>query len=208
LTGYVPSWASVIYGVLGAGFANYGTKVKFLLRIDDALDIFAVHGIGGLVGNILTAFFASKSIAHLDGVTSIKGGWLDHNWIQLGYQVADSVSGGCYSFAGTTLVLFLLNRIPGMHLRATEEAEVLGIDDAEIGEFAYDYVELTRDVMNDAEGGEAGSMFSGTHGERMELQSRVGFNTHVLAGGTGREKKEWHDEIPLAERVYSGHAVP
>lgn len=208
LLGYVPVWASVIYGVLGAGFANYGTKVKFLLRIDDALDIFAVHGIGGLVGNILTAFFASKSIAHLDGLTIIKGGWVDHNWIQLGYQVADSVSGGCYSFVGTTLILFLLNKIPGMHLRATEEAEILGIDDAEIGEFAYDYVELTREVLNDAEGEEAGSMFSGVHGERMELQTRVGLHTHVLAGGTGREKKDWPDGVPLAERVYSGHAVP
>ena len=41
-----------------------------------------------------------------------------------------------------------MNLIPGLKLRASEEAEVLGMDDAEIGEFAYDYVELTRDVLN------------------------------------------------------------
>ena len=41
-----------------------------------------------------------------------------------------------------------MNLIPGLRLRASEEAEVLGMDDAEIGEFAYDYVELTRDVLN------------------------------------------------------------
>ena len=41
-----------------------------------------------------------------------------------------------------------MNLIPGLRLRASEEAEVLGMDDAEIGEFAYDYVELTRDVIN------------------------------------------------------------
>ena len=41
-----------------------------------------------------------------------------------------------------------MNLIPGLKLRASEEAEVLGMDDAEIGEFAYDYVELTRDVIN------------------------------------------------------------
>lgn len=46
--------------------------------------------------------------------------------------------------------------IPGLRLRASEDAEVLGIDDAEIGEFAYDYVELTREVLNDIEN-EAGS---------------------------------------------------
>ena len=41
-----------------------------------------------------------------------------------------------------------MNLIPGLRLRTSEEAEVLGMDDAEIGEFAYDYVELTRDVIN------------------------------------------------------------
>lgn len=46
------------------------------------------------------------------------------------------------------MILFLMNLIPGLRLRATEEDEVLGMDDAEIGEFAYDYVELTRDVSN------------------------------------------------------------
>jgi Amt family ammonium transporter len=137
--GYVPVWAAVPYGVLGAGFANYGTKLKFLLRIDDALDIFAVHGIGGFVGNICTAFFAADYIAHLDGVTVINGGWLNHHWIQLGYQLADSFSGGAYSFGGTCIILFVLNLIPGFKLRATEDAEILGIDDSEIGEFGESY---------------------------------------------------------------------
>jgi Amt family ammonium transporter len=150
--GYVPVWAAIPTGILGAAFANYGTKLKFLLRIDDSLDIFAVHGIGGLVGNICTAFFAADYIAHLDGATSIKGGWLNHNWIQLPIQLADSFTGGLYSFVMTCLILFVLNLIPGMHLRASEESEILGIDDAEIGEFAYDYVELTREVLNDVEG--------------------------------------------------------
>lgn len=159
--GYVPAWAAIVYGVLGASFANYGTKLKFLLRIDDALDIFAVHGVGGLVGNILTAFFASKSIAHLDNATVIEGGWLDQHWVQIGFQLADSFAGGTYSFVGTCLILFIMNLIPGLSLRATEEAEILGIDDAEIGEFAYDYVELTREVLNDLE--DAGSRFSSTH---------------------------------------------
>ena len=137
--------------------------MKFILRIDDALDIFAVHGIGGLVGNILTAFFATNYIAHLDGVSNINGGWLDHHWIQLGFQLADSFTGGAYSFVGTCLILFIMNMIPGLTLRATEEAEILGIDDAEIGEFAYDYVELTREVLNDVDG-EGASVFSTEHG--------------------------------------------
>ena len=40
----------------------------------------------------------------------------------------------------TTLILWIMHFIPGLRLRASEEAEILGIDDAEMGEFAYDYV--------------------------------------------------------------------
>ena len=54
----------------------------------------------------------------------------------MGYQLADSFSGFAYSFFGSCIILFLINLIPGCHLRASEEAEVLGIDEAEIGEFA------------------------------------------------------------------------
>ncbi|KAI0424563.1 ammonium transporter [Xylaria sp. FL1042] len=159
-SGYVPSWAAVPFGVLGASFANYATKLKFILRIDDSLDIFAVHAVGGFVGNILTAFFAADYIAHLDGVQIIKGGWLNQHWIQLAYQLADSVAGGVYSFGGTCIILFIINLIPGLKIRASEEAEILGIDDAEIGEFAYDYVELTREVLNEVENDDGNSRFS------------------------------------------------
>lgn len=148
-----------MFGVLGASFSNYATKLKFLLRIDDALDIFAVHGVGGLVGNICTGFFAVDYIAALDGHSRIDGGWLNQHWIQMGYQVGDSVTGGAYSFCGTCLILFIMNLIPGLRIRASDDAEILGIDDAEIGEFAYDYVELTREVLNDVEN-EAGSRYS------------------------------------------------
>jgi Amt family ammonium transporter len=150
-SGYVPPWAAVIFGVCGGIACNYATKLKYFLRCDDALDIFAVHAVGGFVGNILTAFFAADYIAHLDGYTVIDGGWLNHHWVQLGYQIADSLAGGSYSFVGTCMILGALDGLgkfmPIFKLRASEEEEILGIDDVEIGEFAYDYVELTRDVQ-------------------------------------------------------------
>jgi Amt family ammonium transporter len=107
----------------------------------------------------------SDYIAHLDGATEIDGGWINHHWVQLGYQIADSVAGFAYAFGGTCIILFIMNLIPGLSLRASEDAEVLGIDDAELGEFAvsstyvrrvtgadrpqYDYVELTREVISE-----------------------------------------------------------
>ena len=65
-SGFVTPWASFIFGVVGAAGCNYATKLKYLLRVDDALDIFAVHGIGGILGNILTAFFAAYASLYLD----------------------------------------------------------------------------------------------------------------------------------------------
>lgn len=72
-----------------------------------------------------------------------------------------------------------MNLIPGLSLRAPEEDEIMGIDDAEIGEFAvssaclcnqsssnvilqYDYVEVTRDIINGTESSEAGSKRTAT----------------------------------------------
>lgn len=57
--GYVPPWAAVIFGIVGGVCCNFATKLKFLLGIDDGLDIFAEHGVGGIVGNLLTGLFAA-----------------------------------------------------------------------------------------------------------------------------------------------------
>lgn len=176
-SGFVPAWAAVVFGVCGGIACNYATKLKYFLRCDDALDIFAVHAVGGVVGNILTAFFAADYIAHLDGYTVIPGGWLNRHWIQLGYQLADSVTGGAYSFVGTCIILGVLDFagkfMPVFKLRASEEEEVLGIDDVEIGEFAYDYVELTRDVQSPDDVDEGLS----THSLEPHA-SAMGTNTH------------------------------
>ena len=82
-SGFVPAWSAVVFGVVGAAATNYATKIKFLLGIDDALDIFAIHAVGGLVGDLLTGLFAADYIAHLDGYTHIPGGWLNGHWVSV-----------------------------------------------------------------------------------------------------------------------------
>ena len=81
----------------------------------------------------------------------IPGGWINRNWIQLAHQATDSITGFSYSFGMTCIILFLMNLIPGLSLRASEEAEIMGIDEAEIGEFAYDFVEKERDYIHGPE---------------------------------------------------------
>ncbi|KAJ4395360.1 hypothetical protein N0V85_006577 [Neurospora sp. IMI 360204] len=200
-SGFVPVWAAVPFGILGAGLANYGTKIKFLCNIDDALDTFAVHAVAGLVGNILTGIFASKDIAHLDGVTLIDGGWLDHNWKQIIFQLAGSFAGGVYSFVMTALIVFALDHIPGLSLRVSEAAEVMGIDDSEIGEFAYDYVELMREVGIDGGGagsimdgvGETGSMFSNTQLRQQQQQVGRSASPTAVAGARTFTREDTKD---------------
>ncbi|KAG2753538.1 ammonium transporter [Suillus brevipes Sb2] len=146
-SGYVGSPAAVLFGFLAGTVCNFATQLKFIFKFDDTLDIFASHAIGGIVGNILTGLFAQASVAGADGITSILGGWLDHNYRQLGIQLADSVSGLAYSFVMTTIILWIMHFIPGLRLRCDEETEILGVDDAEMGEFAYDYVGIESELM-------------------------------------------------------------
>ncbi|KAI1308766.1 ammonium transporter [Xylaria venustula] len=147
-SGFVAPWAAVIFGVVGGIGCNIATKLKFVMGADDALDIFAVHAVGGIIGNLLTGLFAADYIAHLDGSTMIPGGWINHNYIQLAFQIADSVAGFSYSFVLTCIILFLMNLIPGLSLRVSPEEEDIGIDDGQLGEFAYDYVELQRQTSD------------------------------------------------------------
>lgn len=56
---------------------------KKILHVDDAFDVFACHGIGGIVGNLLTGVFAQRAVAAVDG-QHIDGGWLDGHWAQIG----------------------------------------------------------------------------------------------------------------------------
>jgi len=145
-SGYVGAPAAVLFGFVAGTVCNFATQLKFLLGYDDALDIFATHGVGGIVGNLLTGLFAQASVAGFDGITVIPGGWLDKHYIQLAYQLADSAAGFGYSFVVTTIILWIMHFIPGLSLRTTEEAEILGIDDADMGEFAYDYVGLEQEI--------------------------------------------------------------
>jgi Amt family ammonium transporter len=113
------------------------------------MDVFAEHGIPGIIGLLANAFFAADYIIGLDGVNTgiITGGWLNHNYRQLYVQVAYITACSAYSFVVSAILAYIINIIPGLHLRASEEAELLGMDDDQLGEFAYDYVEVRRDYL-------------------------------------------------------------
>jgi len=139
-SGFVGTPAAVLFGFCAGICCNFAVKLKHIFDFDDALDVFAVHCVGGIIGNLLTGIFAEAKIAALDDIV-IAGGWLDRNWIQLGYQAADSVAGLSYSFVVTSLILFIMDKIPGLSLRADPESEAKGLDETELGELAYYHVD-------------------------------------------------------------------
>nr|AGM18783.1 low-affinity ammonium transporter [Peltula cylindrica] len=148
-SGYIPLWASVVLGVAAGALCNFATKVKYLIRIDDAMDVFAEHAVAGMVGLFFNGIFAADYVIGLDGVNTglYPGAWIKHHWKQLYIQIAYIVATTAYSFVVSAIIAYLINIIPGLGLRASEEAELLGMDDDQLGEFAYDYVEVRRDYL-------------------------------------------------------------
>ncbi|KAG8774801.1 hypothetical protein FRB91_010312 [Serendipita sp. 411] len=144
-SGFIPLWASVILGIVASAICNYGTKIKHLIRIDDALDLFAEHALAGIVGLLFNGFFATNAVISLDGVnTAIQGGFLDKNYKQLYIQFAYVLACCAYVFVVTAAIAKIFCLIPGLDLRATDHAELIGIDDDQIGEFVQDFVEIRR----------------------------------------------------------------
>ena len=125
------------------------TTVKYWIRIDDSMDVFAEHAVAGIIGLIFNALFGDDSVFGLDGVNTgtPTGGWVIHNYKQLYIQIAYIVAACAYAFVVSAIIAFAINAIPGLKLRASEEAELLGMDDDQLGEFAYDYVEVRRDYL-------------------------------------------------------------
>ncbi|KAI7163903.1 ammonium transporter [Hortaea werneckii] len=148
-SGYLTPWASVILGICTGVIANFSTKIKYWIKIDDAMDVFAEHGVAGIVGLLFNAVFAADYITGLDGVNTggLPGGWIQHNWKFMYIQIAYIVACSAYTFVVSALIAYIINWIPGLKLRASEEAELLGMDDDQLGEFAYDYVEVRRDYL-------------------------------------------------------------
>ncbi|KAJ8521863.1 hypothetical protein ONZ45_g1494 [Pleurotus djamor] len=161
-----------------AGFVGAPAAVAFGFL---AGTIFAAHGVGGILGNLLTALFAQASVAGFDGV-EIPGGWFDHHYIQLAHQLADSVAGVAYAFGMTTIILWILHFIPFLRVRCDEATEILGVDDKELGEYAYDYVNLELEI------GHSPKMEVGAVGGAREPDHKIPQKHHEESSGSEHEK--------------------
>jgi ammonium transporter, Amt family len=128
--GFVTPTASVLIG-LGAGVLCYlAIQLREKLRVDDALDVWAVHGIGGTWGAIATGLFATTAVnaAGADGLFYGNPG-------QLGIQLFTVAVSWAYCGVMTFIILKVIDVVVG--LRVPEQEEVLGLDLSQHNEPAY-----------------------------------------------------------------------
>ncbi len=128
-SGFVDPSGALVIGMAG-GIACFWavTYVKNLLGYDDSLDVFGVHGIGGIVGLLLTGVFAIKAIGGTAGA-------LQGNIGQIGKQAIAIGAVAAYDAIMTFVILKVVDLVIG--LRPTEEQEREGLDISQHGERAY-----------------------------------------------------------------------
>jgi Amt family ammonium transporter len=129
-SGYVTPTASILIG-LGAGAFCYGAvQLKSLFNVDDALDVWACHGVGGVWGALATGLFATKAVNEAGGDGLFYG-----NPGQLVVQAIAVVAVAAFAMAMTFVILKLIDATIG--LRVGEAEERLGLDASQHGELAY-----------------------------------------------------------------------
>ncbi|TBR59107.1 ammonia channel protein [Westiellopsis prolifica IICB1] len=128
--GFVTPLAAILIGSITAFVCFYAVSFKHKVQIDDALDTYPVHGVGGTVGAILTAVFATTTVN-----SAAKNGLLYGNPGELLVELAAIAIAYVFSGVGTFVILKLIDATVG--LRVKEVAEMQGVDINEHGEEGY-----------------------------------------------------------------------
>ena len=130
-SGFVGPSGALIIGVLAGGICFYMVGfVKEKMGIDDSLDVFAVHGVGGILGTLLLAPLAAVS---LGGVGQAEGS----DWVaQLGVQATGVIAAVVWSVVFSVVIIMICKATMG--LRVDAEDETSGLDLPEHGERGYD----------------------------------------------------------------------
>ena len=130
-SGFVGPLGAVVIGLLAGVLCQWATTwIKFRLKIDDSLDVFAVHGVGGIMGSLLAAVFAVSS---LGGLGLPEG-------VSMGEQVLVQLTGVAAVAALSAVMTLIIAKIviATTGLRVSTEEEIDGLDISYHGERGYD----------------------------------------------------------------------
>jgi ammonium transporter, Amt family len=128
--GYVTPLSAMIIGAVAAPISYYAIKLRQRRNLDESLDVWACHGIGGTWGALATGIFASKAI-NPQGANGLLYGNPTQFFVQLLTVIVTIV----FAFGMTFMITKILSRL--MSLRVTDNEEEVGLDISEHGEQAY-----------------------------------------------------------------------
>ena len=127
-SGFVSAGGAVLIGLIAGGLCYSATLLRERLRIDDALDVFAVHGVGGTLGAVATGVLAVAAIGGVSGA-------IEGNIAQVGVQVVAVAAAASFSAGATFVIVKAIEFVLG--LRVEPQQEELGLDLTVHGEVAY-----------------------------------------------------------------------
>ena len=133
-SGFVGPAGALIIGLSAGVICYYATQaIKQRFKIDDSLDVFPVHGVGGMLGTLLAGIFASDALGIFSGQGYNEG-------MNMASQVSVQLVGIIATFAYTAIVSYILLKLVDklLVLRVDEEDEVRGLDLVEHDERGYD----------------------------------------------------------------------
>ncbi|MBW3515179.1 ammonium transporter [Shewanella sp. NKUCC01_JLK] len=134
-SGYVGPAGALVIGLLGGIVCFYSTVyIKQKLKIDDSLDVFPVHGVGGILGTLLAGVFSSTQLGVFSGYgfATMNNTMID----QLGVQIIGVAATFTYTAVVTWLLFVIIRKLLG-GLRVSTEQEVNGLDLSEHEETGY-----------------------------------------------------------------------
>ncbi|ACK48019.1 ammonium transporter [Shewanella baltica OS223] len=134
-SGYVGPAGALVIGLLGGIVCFYSTVyIKQKLKIDDSLDVFPVHGVGGILGTLLAGVFSSTQLGVFSGYgfAAVNETMID----QLGVQIIGVAATFTYTAVVTWLLFVIIRKLVG-GLRVSTEQEVNGLDLSEHEETGY-----------------------------------------------------------------------
>jgi Amt family ammonium transporter len=118
-SGFVTAGGAVVIGLAAGGVCYGATLLRERLRVDDALDVFAVHGVGGTLGAIATGVFATAAIGGFSGA-------IEGNVGQIGIQLVAVAVTIAFASIATFLIVKVIDFVLG--LRVAPEIEEMGLD--------------------------------------------------------------------------------
>lgn len=126
--GYVNVVSALAIGIITSVVCYLALNWRMKKGLDESLDAWAIHGVGGFTGAVLTGIFASSVIS--GGC----GGAIEGNFLQVAVQLLDAGTAVVFSFGMTFIIAWIINKTMG--LRASRDEEYVGLDMSQHGEQA------------------------------------------------------------------------